>query len=62
MTKKQYQYLQFVKDFRKKNGYQPSLQVIAKHFGKGITTIYETLQKIGLNYACYRKVDFRKYL
>jgi len=56
ITKTQKKYIEYIKQFNKENGYQPTNREIAKHFHRGVSTVYMTMQKAGVNHAFYRKI------
>lgn len=56
MTKTQKKYIEYIKQFYVENGYQPTNREIAKHFHRGVSTVYMTMQKAGVNHAFYRKL------
>lgn len=56
MTKTQKKYIEYIKQFYAENGYQPTNREIAKHFHRGVSTVYMTMQKAGVNHAFYRKI------
>jgi len=45
-TRKQKEILDFVKAYRKKQGYSPSITEIAKHFRRAVGTVHEHVQKL----------------
>ncbi len=61
ITKTQKKYIDYIKQFYAENGYQPTNREIAKHFHRGVSTVYMTMQKAGVNHAFYRKIK-AKYI
>lgn len=56
ITPKQKQVLDFIKDFVKKNNYSPSLNEIARHFQKSVSTAQHFVEELG-NRGFLQKTD-----
>ena len=57
MTKTQRKYLNYIEAFIRRKGYQPTLEEVAKHFHRSVSTIHTTLKTGGVMYASYRILD-----
>lgn len=46
-TKREAEVLDFVRAYRRENGYSPALTDVAKHFGRSIPTVHQHIQSLG---------------
>ena len=57
MTKTQRKYVDYILLFKKRHGFQPTLQQMSERFDRSVSSIHTTLAKTGLKYASYRKIS-----
>src|SRR3972149_5332500 len=46
-TKREAEVLDFVRAYRRENGYSPALTEVAKHFNRSIPTVHQHIQSLG---------------
>lgn len=49
-TKREAEILDFVRAYRRENGYSPTLTEVAKHFDRSIPTVHQHIQSLGKKY------------